>query len=69
MAVDVDRLECLVEEARRMVWEQKGRIIRLGTAGRDTGDAQGILLILETNLQNLQEHKQRLECDGQSRPN
>jgi hypothetical protein len=52
-----------------MVWEQKGRIIRLGTAGRDTWDAQEILLILETNLQNLQEHKQRPECDGQSRPN
>jgi hypothetical protein len=64
MVVDVDRLRRLVEEARRTVWEQKGRIVRLRAAGRETWDAQRILLLLETNLQNLQEHKQRLECDG-----
>jgi hypothetical protein len=64
MVVDVDHLECLVEEARRMVWEQKGRIIRLREAGRDTWDAQRVLLLLEANLQKLREHKQKLECDG-----
>jgi hypothetical protein len=40
-----------------MVWEQKGRITRLREAGRDTWDAQRILLLLEANLQKLQEHK------------
>jgi hypothetical protein len=64
MVVDVDHLECLVEEARRMVWEQKGRIVRLRAAGRDTWDAQRVLLLLEANLQKLQEHKQKLERDG-----
>jgi hypothetical protein len=64
MVVDVDHLECLVEEARRMVWEQKGRIIRLREAGRDTWDAQRVLLLLEANLQKLGEHKQKLERDG-----
>jgi hypothetical protein len=64
MAVDVDRLEWLVEEARRLVWEQKGRIIRLREAGRDTWDAQRVLLLLEANLQKLQEHKEKLERDG-----
>jgi hypothetical protein len=64
MVVDVDHLECLVEEARRMVWEQKGRIIRLREAGRDTRDAQRVLLLLEANLQKLGEHKQKLEQDG-----
>jgi hypothetical protein len=53
-----------VEEARRMVWEQKGRIIRLREAGRDTWDAQRVLLLLEANLQKLREHKQKLERDG-----
>jgi hypothetical protein len=64
MVVDVDHLECLVDEARRMVWEQKGRTIRLREAGRDTWDAQRVLLLLEANLQKLQEYKQELERDG-----
>jgi hypothetical protein len=64
MVDDVDHLEGLVEEARRLVWEQKGRIIRLREAGRDTWDAQRVLLLLEANLQKLREHKQKLECDG-----
>jgi hypothetical protein len=64
MVIDVDRLECLVEEARRMVWEQKGRITRLRAAGRGMWDAQRVLLLLEANLQKLQEHKQKLERDG-----
>jgi hypothetical protein len=64
MAVDVDHLECLVEEARRTVSEQKGRIIRLREAGRDTRDAQRVLLLLEANRQKLREHKHTLERDG-----
>jgi hypothetical protein len=64
MVADVDHLGCLVEEAQRMVWEQKGRIIRLRVAGHDTWDAQRILQLLEANLQNLREYKHRLECDG-----
>jgi hypothetical protein len=68
MVVGVD-LGRLVEEAQRTVWEQKGRIVRLRAAGRETWDAQRILLLLETNLRNLEEHKQRLECEASSRPN
>ena len=67
MVAHVDRLsraKCLVEEAQRIVWEQKGRIIRLRAAGHDTWDAQRILQLLEANLQNLREYKHRLECDG-----
>ena len=64
MVADVDHLGCLVEEAQRMVWEQKGRIIRLRAAGRDTWDAERTLQLLEANLQTLREYKHRLECDG-----
>ena len=64
MVADVDHIGCLVEEARRIVWEQKGRIIRLRAAGHDTWDANRILQLLEANLQNLREYKHRLECDG-----
>jgi hypothetical protein len=64
MVADVDHLGCLVEEARRIVWEQKGRIIRLRAAGHDTWDAHRILQLLEANLQNLREYKHRLECES-----
>jgi hypothetical protein len=64
MVDDVDHLEGLVEEARRLVWEQKGRIIRLREAGRETWDAHRVLLLLEANLQKLQEYKQMLQRDG-----
>jgi hypothetical protein len=64
MVDDVDHLGCLVEEAQRTVWEQKGRIIRLRAAGRDTWDAERILQLLEANLQNLRKYKQTLECDS-----
>jgi hypothetical protein len=64
MAVDIDHLGYLVEEAQRIVWEQKGRIIRLRAAGRATWDAERILQLLEANLQNLREHKHTLECGG-----
>jgi hypothetical protein len=64
MVVEVDHLGSLVEEAQRTVWEQKGRIIRLRAAGRDTWDAVRILQLLEANLQNLREHKHTLERGG-----
>ena len=53
-----------------MVWEQKGRIIRLRAAGRDTWDAERILQLLEANLKNLRGYKHALECDvASSQPN
>jgi hypothetical protein len=64
---DVDRLsraKCHVEEAQRIVWEQKGRIIRLRAAGRNTWEAERILRLLETNLQTFREYEHKLECDG-----
>jgi hypothetical protein len=64
MVVDVSHLGRLVEEARRIVWEQKGRIIRLRAAGRDTWDAERTLQLLEANLQKLREYKQTLEGDS-----
>jgi len=50
-----------VEEAQRIVWEQKGRIIRLRAAGLDSLDAEGTLRLLEANLKVLQEHARWLE--------
>jgi hypothetical protein len=67
MVAHVDRLsraKCHVEEARRIVWEQKGRIIRLRAAGLDTRDAERTLRLLEANLQTFLEYEHTLECDG-----
>ena len=58
----LSKARCLAEEAQRIVWEQKGRIIRLRAAGRDTWGAERILRLLEANLQTFQ--KYTLECDG-----
>ena len=58
----LSKARCLAEEAQRIVWEQKGRIIRLRAADRDTRDAERILRLLETNLQTFR--KYTLECDG-----
>jgi hypothetical protein len=58
----LSKARCLAEEAQRIVWEQKGRIIRLRAAGRDTWGAERILRLLEANLQTLREYT--LECDG-----
>ena len=43
----LSKARCLAEEAQRIVWEQKGRIIRLRAAGRDTWGAERILRLLE----------------------
>ncbi len=50
-----------VEDARRLVWEQRGRIMRLRASGRDTHSAEKTLRILETNLQTFREHQSALE--------
>jgi hypothetical protein len=53
MAADDDHLNkarLYVEEAQRLVWEQKGRIARLRAAGFDTLSAEQILRLLEANL-------------------
>ena len=57
----LSKARCFAEEAQRIVWEQKGRIIRLRAAGRDTWDAERILRLLEANLQTFREYT--LECD------
>ena len=53
----------LVEEAQRTVTEQKGRIMRLRTAGADTSVAEQTLLALEANLKRLQKHRDWLQGD------
>jgi hypothetical protein len=50
-----------VEEAQRIVWEQKGRIIRLRAAGLDSLDAERTLRLLEANLKVLRGHARWLE--------
>ena len=69
MVADIDHLSkarCRVEEAQRIVWQQKGRIIRLRAAGLDTRDAKRTLWLLEANLQTFQEHKRELERNQQT---
>lgn len=65
---DFTKAACHVEEARRIVWRQKGRIIRLRSAGVDTLDAETTLRLLEANLQTFEEHKRALEPEQQERP-
>jgi hypothetical protein len=45
-----------IEEARRMVTEQKGRIARLKATGVDTAFAELTLRALEANLKRFQNH-------------
>jgi hypothetical protein len=47
---DLRRAEELVAEGRRIVQQQKGRLIRLRAAGIDTWDAQTTLHLFEANL-------------------
>ena len=53
---DLSAVEEHVAEARRMVQQQKGLIVRLGAAG-STLDAQKILWLLESNLRRLEHHR------------
>jgi len=56
---DLRRIDEHIAEARRLVQRHKGLIIRL-RAGSSTWDAQRILWLLESNLQRLDEHRDRL---------
>ena len=57
---DLHRIDEHLAEARRFVQRQKGLVIRLSAAGVSTWDAQRILWLLESNLQRLEEHRDRL---------
>ena len=58
---DIRRAEELVAEARRIVQQQKGRIMRLRAAGVDTWDAERALRLFEANLQLFEEHRDILK--------
>ncbi len=59
---DLRRAEELIAEGRRIIQQQKGRIIRLRAAGVDTWDAQRVLHLLEANLRRVQEHRDALKA-------
>jgi hypothetical protein len=58
---DLRRAEELVAEGRRVIQQQKGRIIRLRAAGVDTWDAQRTLHLFEANLRRFEEHRDVLK--------
>ena len=58
---DLRRAEELVAEGRRIVQQQKGRIIRLRAAGIDSWDAQRTLHLFEANLRRFEEHRDVLK--------
>jgi hypothetical protein len=55
------RAEEVVAEGRRIVQQQKGRIIRLKAAGVDTWDAERALRLFEANLRRFEEHRDVLK--------
>jgi hypothetical protein len=57
-----------IEEARRMVTEQKGRIARLKATGVDTALAELTLRALEANLKRFQNHGDWSERKKQNPP-
>jgi hypothetical protein len=57
---DLRRVEEHVAEARRLVQQQKGLIVRLRAAGADTWTAQRVLWLLESNLRHFEAHRDRL---------
>ena len=59
---DLRRVEEHVAEAQRMVHRQKGLVIRLRAAGVSTLDAQRILWLLESNLRQLEQHRDYLRA-------
>jgi hypothetical protein len=63
---DLSAVEEHVAEARRMVQQQKGLIVRLGAAGVSTLDAQRILWLLESNLRRLENHRDFLKTNVSS---
>jgi hypothetical protein len=64
---DLTKATRRVEEARRIVWRQKGRIIRLRSASVDTLDAETTLRLLEANLRTFEDHRRALEPEQQER--
>ena len=62
---DLTKATCHVEEARRIVWRQKGRIIRIRSAGVDTLDAETTLRLLEANLRTFEDHRRALDVEPQ----
>jgi hypothetical protein len=60
---DLRRIDEHIADARRIVHRQKGLIIRLLAAAVSTWDAQRILWLLESNLQRLEEHRDRLKAN------
>ncbi len=58
---DLRRAEELIAEGRRIIQQQKGRIVRLRAAGVDTWDAQRVLHLLEANLRRFEEHRDALK--------
>ncbi len=64
---DLSKANSRVEEARRIVWRQKGRIVRLRSAGVDTLDAETTLRLLEANFQTFEDHRRALELGQQER--
>jgi GTP cyclohydrolase II len=58
---DLRRAEELVAEGRRIVQQQKGRIIRLRAAGVDTWNAQRAFHLFEANLRRFEEYREILK--------
>jgi hypothetical protein len=65
---DLRRAEERVAEGRRIVQMQKGRIIRLRSAGADTWDAERTLRTLELNLKRFEEHRDFLKRKSRGFP-
>ena len=54
---DLHRAEELISEARRIVQQQKGLIVRLRRAKADTSNAEMMLRFFERNLRLLQVYR------------
>ena len=61
---DLRRAEELVLEARRIVQQQKGLIVRLRAAGADTSSAEMTLRFFERNERRFQEYRDLLKAKG-----
>jgi hypothetical protein len=59
---DLDRAQVLVLEARRIVQQQKGLIVRLRAAWADTSSAEMTLRFFEKNLRRFQEYRELLKA-------
>jgi GTP cyclohydrolase II len=59
---DLRRAEEHVTEGRRIVQQQKGRIVRLRAAGADTWEAERTLRLFESNLRRFEEHRHILKA-------